>query len=425
MKKSLISFVVSILCLALLSSPTYALGDSINTNSVDVAAMVEEAYNAKYGFDNGVQPMQLDEVRIQKENAANDVYYRVLKILEANPSILDFYAGAFFDGENLVVRFNKINDQIQSLFEELDIKFEIADFSIKYLTDCYNSLDKIIKNHNTKNNLSFCIDEKKNAVVFSLTDEDNDIISSILKDAKNADCIIFEQDKPIKPYVEPWRPGRGIYVYSIVEVSGVYYLVPIGGYSTGYMASKGTNPGFVTSAHGNHYGDYVMISTLSSGSEFSAKLLGQITAREFSQYVDASFVQIDTSKYEQSHLVYWTSSQPGVTRPGTIMDAEVISVSSITTSTWIYKSGMATYLTIGNMISSSTSVYIPDYSLTITGLIKTDLVADHGDSGAVSYVIQGANYRGKALGIVEGGDGTYTYLVPATTINSRLGLTIN
>ena len=84
MKKSLISFVVSILCLALLSSPTYALGDSINTNSVDVAAMVEEAYNAKYGFDNGVQPMQLDEVRIQKENAANDVYYRVLKILEAN-----------------------------------------------------------------------------------------------------------------------------------------------------------------------------------------------------------------------------------------------------------------------------------------------------------------------------------------------------
>ena len=57
MKKSLISFVVSILCLALLSSSTYALGESINTNSVDVAVMVEEAYKAKYGFDNCVHPM--------------------------------------------------------------------------------------------------------------------------------------------------------------------------------------------------------------------------------------------------------------------------------------------------------------------------------------------------------------------------------
>ena len=153
--------------------------------------------------------------------------------------------------------------------------------------------------------------------------------------------------------------------------------------------------------------------------------MGQITARELSQYVDAAFVQLDTSKYEQSNLVYWTSSQAGVTRPGTIMDAEVVSVSSITTSTWIYKSGMTTYLTIGEMISPSVSIRFDDIGLTISGLIKTNITADHGDSGAISYVIRGANYRGKTLGIVEGGDGTYTYLVPATTINSRLGLTIN
>lgn len=86
---------------------------------------------------------------------------------------------------------------------------------------------------------------------------------------------------------------------------------------------------------------------------------------------------------------------------------------------------MATYLTIGEMISPSASVYVEELNLTISGLIKTNITADHGDSGAISYVIRGTNYRGKTLGIVEGGNGTYTFLVPATTINSRLGLTIN
>lgn len=107
------------------------------------------------------------------------------------------------------------------------------------------------------------------------------------------------------------------------------------------------------------------------------------------------------------------------------MDAEVVSVSSITTSTTIYKSGMSTYLATGTLISSGVSVHFADLNLTISGLIMTNITADRGDSGAISYVIRGTNYRGKTLGIVEGGNGTYTFLVPATTINSRLGLTIN
>ena len=415
-----IIFVIA-LCIASLNFSVSAIDSNVE---VDTASKVEAMYKSIYFVDDVSSMTVADNVRIQKENAINNTYGEIKTSISKSQDLNDLYAGSFFDGENLIVQFTQITNQVNSFSQGIngDVVIATANFSLKYLTNCYESLGNIVDKIKSSGISSFYVDEKRNAVVITMLECKDDVISTIKQNATNADCIVFEScEKPIRTDVEGWRPGRGIYIYTVRGSS----LILIGGYSTGYMASKGSNPGFVTSAHGNNYGDLVFYSGLTQPSEIATKYVGQITARELSQYVDAAFVQLDTSKYEQSNLVYWTSSQAGVTRPGTIMDAEVVSVSSITTSTWIYKSGMTTYLTIGEMISPSVSIRFDDIGLTISGLIKTNITADHGDSGAISYVIRGANYRGKTLGIVEGGDGTYTYLVPATTINSRLGLTIN
>lgn len=416
-----IIFVIA-LCIVSLNFTAFAIDSNIE---VDTASKVEAMYKSIYFVDDVSSVTVADKERIQKENAMNNTYSEIKTSISKSQDLNNLYAGSYFDGENLIVQFTQITNQVNSFSQEIDnnVVVTTANFSLKYLTNCYESLCNTVDKIESSGISSFYVDEKRNAVIITMLECKDDVISTIKQNATNADCIVFEScEKPVRTYVEGWRPGRDIYIYTLVNNS---YLSYRGGYSTGYMASKGSNPGFVTSAHGNNYGDLVFYSGLTQSSEITTKYVGQITARELSQYVDAAFVQLDTSKYEQSNLVYWTSSQSGVTRPGTIMDAEVVSVSSITTSTSIYKSGMATYLTIGEMISPSASVYVEELNLTISGLIKTNITADHGDSGAISYVIRGTNYRGKTLGIVEGGNGTYTFLVPATTINSRLGLTIN
>lgn len=423
MKKRFLCIIIVIaLCITSLNISVFAVDYNVEN---DIASKVEEMYNNIYLVDDVSSVTIDDKERIQKENAINNTYCEIKTYISESPELNDLYAGSYFDGENLIVQFTRITDQATYISREFDDNVVVvtANFSLTYLTNCYESISNIVDKIESSGIVSFYVDEKRNAVIIKMLDCKDDVISTIKHTATNADCLVFETcEKSVRTYVEGWRPGRGIYIYTFV---GGSYLLCIGGYSTGYMASKGSNPGFVTSAHGNNYGDLVFLSMLTESSEFSSKYVGQITARELSEYIDAAFVQLDTSKYEQSNLVYWTSSQAGVTRPGAIMDAEVVSASSITASTWIYKSGMSTYLTAGEMVSPNASMYFEEYDLTISGLIMTTITATNGDSGAISYIIGGTNYRGKALGIVAGGDGTYTALVPATTINRRLGLTIN
>lgn len=420
-KRFLFIMFAIVMCMVFLHIPTFAMESNIED---DTAFKVEAVYKSIYSTDTTSAIAVADNGQIQKENAINNMHSEIETSI-SNRGLNDFYAGSYFDGEKLIVQFTRITNQVNYLFGEIDgdVIIKAVNFSLGYLENCYESLCSIVDTIESSGISAFYVDEKRNAVIITMLECKDAVVSIIKQNATNADCIVFELcEKPVRTYVEGWRPGRGIYMYTLVNNS---YLSYVGGYSTGYMASKGSKPGFVTSAHGNNYGDLVFYSGLTQSSEITTKYVGMITARELSQYVDAAFVQLDTSKYEQSSLVYWTSSQPGVTRPGTIMDAEVVSVSSITTSTTIYKSGMSTYLTTGTLISSGVSVHFADLNLTISGLIMTNITADRGDSGAISYVIRGTNYRGKTLGIVEGGNGTYTFLVPATTINSRLGLTIN
>lgn len=69
----------------------------------------------------------------------------------------------------------------------------------------------------------------------------------------------------------------------------------------------------------------------------------------------------------------------------------------------IYKSGMATYLTSGRVLDDYYSTYINgEY---FYDLIKSDrTMADSGDSGAVTYVMNGASIYAKAVGIVKACD---------------------
>ena len=58
-------------------------------------------------------------------------------------------------------------------------------------------------------------------------------------------------------------------------------------------------------------------------------------------------------------------------------------------------------------------------SITLQGLLSVSKISDEGDSGAVA-----TTNRGEVIGMVIGGDDTYSYLVPIRSILKRLEIEI-
>lgn len=431
--KKIFSIVIS-LCI-LCTSPIVVFAqenkNQANCNKVEIAYENNKALRAESYID------MIDEELIDRESAINETNSLISNLISYNQNLEEIYAGSYMSNDKLVVMLTGSQAYFTTVLSENNIStqnivFELVDYSYSYLDDCIKNIDSLLDEKNPTiidaNISMYHIDEQTNAVFVYLRNYTTSTIDALKKLIINDDCIVFYESKnEVKKYAEGWRPGRDIHIYTVTGSNGTYTATPVGGYSTGYMASKGSSAGFVTAAHSNHVGDYVYISALTDGSQIfsSTYRLGIINSRQYNEYIDAAFVKITSSNYTQSNSIYWTSSQAGVTRPGTYMDAAVVDVSSITSSTTIYKSGSATYLTTGHLRNSSVTLRTED-GIILSGLIQTTVHAARGDSGAISYVISGANYRGKALGIVHGGDDNgYTYIVKATTINSRLGLTIN
>lgn len=139
--------------------------------------------------------------------------------------------------------------------------------------------------------------------------------------------------------------------------------------------------------------------------------------RSYGNKLDVSFIRMTNSNYTNSNAIYYTSSQAGVTRPGTILDGTQTTVSN---GTCIYKSGQKTYLTIGYV--SRTNLSFWNNNVYFYDIIQADRnMSDNGDSGAVTYIVATGATSGKAVGVLKGKANGQTIFIKASNIKSVFG----
>ncbi|MDE5974573.1 MAG: hypothetical protein K2G73_07895 [Eubacterium sp.] len=173
----------------------------------------------------------------------------------------------------------------------------------------------------------------------------------------------------------------------------------------------------MTCAHGNSTEKNVYLSTTAT----SANKIGTILNRSLTNNsnVDVAFIKM-ASGYTNSNAIYYTSSQPGVTRQGTVLDG---TQTTVTVGLAVFKSGVTTYLTSGKVTSTNTSGYVnvDGTKYLIKDMFATGSISSSGDSGGVTYIINSGAASGKAVGTVEAGNSSTSLFVKASNIKSTFG----
>lgn len=237
--------------------------------------------------------------------------------------------------------------------------------------------------------------------------------SSILNEPDISYCTNSKSEYIIEDQAatEPWRPGRKIMVYNNPNEGTGSQL------STGYRAKYKDNGviyyGFVTCGHGTSVGNSVYMENDTD----PAHKLGVILARSYENTIDVSFIRMTNSGYSNGNAIYYTSSQPGVTRPGTVLDGTQATASL---NSQIYKSGQTTYLTIGYVNSTSFAAYSGNvyfYDM----LLSDRIMGGSGDSGAVTYITNTGTVSGKAVGIYKGNTSNKSVFIKASNIKASFG----
>lgn len=209
-------------------------------------------------------------------------------------------------------------------------------------------------------------------------------------------AIEYEEDPFVDDCAVSWRPGRAIFVYK----SEIQYWVPLSsGYRATYAFGGTTYHGYVTAGHTTEIGDTVYVY---SGTTSFTQKLGVINFRTECNDLDVSYFRFNNIYYydTNSNAIYYTSSQPGVTTQGTVLDGTQCDVPG---NALIYKSGQTTYLTWGYVYSTSIGYY-SDSGIYFYDMIQADRnMCESGDSGGITYIISNAGAtQGKAVGIVKG-----------------------
>lgn len=318
--------------------------------------------------------------------------------------------------QNDVVNGRVKNDDIEELMALKPTASYVSDDNTVLVT--FNMSDEVTQSidefHiNDLSNSSLCRADVTSAAADALKQYTSaiELFKSKISDSETISFCASSDKVQVVEETEDWRPGRSIWVYNNPAESKGAILST--GYRAKYTYNGTTYYGFVTCAHGTNVGNSVYIKVSSS----STNKLGVILNRSYGKNLDVSFIRITNSNYTNSNVIYYTSSQPGVTRPGTILDGTQTTVSN---GTRIYKSGQTTYLTYGNVSNSSLAYWYGDYYF--YDLIQADRnMSDSGDSGSVTYVIGTSASSGKAVGILRGKCDGLTIFIKASNIKSVFG----
>ncbi len=348
---------------------------------------------------------------LSRSYEANSYYDRILNYIENTPGELrEHFSGAFVNDDGyLVVLLCCTTNQCQSVISnDLDCEnalFETGNgsyYETKKTLDAVNAgiaqlQEQVRCGAVTDADAAALMDayprtvfnEENNtvSVVFKVSpDVENAVVKmkSVSRNRASADALSAKEEKALSVYNEyikdfkayvgdwgsvvyeasaedaqiineatQWQPGRSIFVVTGIFDNQIYGSFCSTGYRAMYRKNDTTYRGFVTCGHGNDIGNSVYLSTDTQ----AANNIGVILDRQFGGNVDASFINITNAGITSGNAIYYTSSQPGVTKPGIVLDGTQTTVAK---NSLIYKSGQTTYLTQGRVFNTSASGYRGD-----------------------------------------------------------------
>ena len=245
---------------------------------------------------------------------------------------------------------------------------------------------------------SFAVDEVNNQVTVKITDMS--YAEGFRQDICNAECIHFmkaPQNTTTKSYLKP----------------GGYIGNPSGSYSIGWRGwrtnSAGNHTvGLVTAAHG--------IKLKEEASTYNEHTFGKFVKRRFGGTLDASFAQNTSKTFDVSNTIKYSGSS---LKPGYYVRSSDICVGQK-----VYKVGMTTELTSGNVINPSCTVIYPEEKggpkTTFTDYVETSCKTDDGDSGGLLYMDFGGAYR--IVGITASSNEITSKFVKADNIINKMNI---
>lgn len=225
-----------------------------------------------------------------------------------------------------------------------------------------------------------CVNEIENVVEVKMRDlsYEKDFRAEIC----DHPCIRFEKME-VEPSKTDLKPGG-------------YISNPTSSYSIGWRGWRINNAGnytegLVTAGHSNRVGDK---AETSGGHKF-----GKFVKRRFGGNLDASFVQRTSDSFDVSNTIKFSGSS---------LKAGYYVTGNLCPKQKVYKAGMKTGLTMGEIISPSCKAYYPEVDggsvITFSDYVNANYYSDRGDSGGLVYMDVNGAYVIAGISVCRGND---------------------
>ena len=142
---------------------------------------------------------------------------------------------------------------------------------------------------------------------------------------------------------------------------------------------------------------------------------GTVRARQLAnnQKFDYAFIETKSTYTPTNTLEKYSNSPSNITKLGLVNYCPTITVNMA-----VSKEGITTGYTAGKVTGVNASVYYSDIKMTITGMVKTNVYSQPGDSGGVVMIPRTDSNGGAiGLGILSGGNSSDMYFSDINSID--------
>lgn len=343
------------------------------------------------------------ELATKVQKTIND-YYNIKDVY--NDTYPSYFGGMYIsdDASNLVIQIvrNNIPSKDSEEFEiynkilnmDSSIQIEYVNYSYNELNEANNNVSKALStNDYTQNISSTYIDIMNNSVTVELIENNQEqqmkIKNKMLKSKASTTALIKFAD------------GEKNTTHTNINAGGKISA------KSGYSCSMGMRVryngknGYLTAGHcTNGIG-----TTIQSGTVRARQLANN-------QKFDYAFIETKSTYTPTNTLEKYSNSPSNITKLGLVNYCPTITVNMA-----VSKEGITTGYTAGKVTGVNASVYYSDIKMTITGMVKTNVYSQPGDSGGVVMIPRTDSNGGAiGLGILSGGNSSDMYFSDINSI---------
>lgn len=334
------------------------------------------------------------------------------------------YAGAYIDGESLVVCVT--DSALMPGVETPNVSYKLVEYSYN---DLANAKSQISSQYETyyalydgtnsteetllKSIAGIGIDEEYNKLcvdILNITGEKIDLFLSLFGGSE--EMYLFQEAGSFVEDQATYKPGVALYVITGRNGSTITSYSRL---SMGYRAYLGSKTGFATAGHGiKESVDGIVYANSSCTTQ-----MGTVQTWIYGGSVDASFIEMNSGNSVGTTTHYSDSS--GSTSGGDTIRTYFY-MTSVPKNSTVYKVGSTTYKTSAKVTSTNYDFTVEGQ--TFTNLTKTESFTDSGDSGGLVYMYFEDSYV--PAGLVKGGGGvwifSYSVYVKATEVLEQMNV---